>query len=96
MQACGRPDSLSFKETAFKLYREEGGWFRFWKGAQAIVSGCLPADAAYFTVYEIMKRHFKYNNEGIDIAQTAAIGASATFAHDFFIAPSDSKQRLVD
>jgi hypothetical protein len=64
---------------------------RFWKGAQAIVTGCLPADAAYFTVYELLKRQMGYNNEKFELLTTASIGAGATIAHDFFIAPSDSK-----
>lgn len=75
------------------LYREEGGGgiARFWKGAQAIICGCLPADAAYFTVYEMMKKTLKYNNDDFDLVTTAAIGATATIAHDFFITPGDSK-----
>jgi hypothetical protein len=55
------------------------------------VTGCLPADAAYFVVYELMKRHLNFNNEKIDLATTATIGATATIAHDFFITPGDSK-----
>ena len=64
---------------------------RFWKGAQAIVTGCLPADAAYFTSYEVMKRYFNYNNDDYEILKTGTIGAAATITHDLFIAPSDSK-----
>jgi solute carrier family 25 (mitochondrial iron transporter), member 28/37 len=76
------------------LYREEG-LFRFWKGAQVIASGCIPAHASYFTVYELLKRYFKYENQNFEIMQTAMIGALTTFAHDFFITPSDMiKQRL--
>ena len=40
-----------------------------------------------------MKRYFKYNNEDYDILKTGSIGAAATIAHDFFIAPSDSKNQ---
>ena len=64
---------------------------RFWKGAQVIASGCIPAHASYFTVYEFLKRYFRYKNESFEIVQTALIGALTTFAHDFFITPSDSK-----
>lgn len=53
--------------------------------------GCLPADAAYFTVYEIMKMQFGFNNDRFDLVNTAAIGAAATIVHDLFITPTDSK-----
>jgi hypothetical protein len=56
-----------------------------------MASGCVPAHACYFTVYELMKKHFEIKNEKYELAQTAAIGATTTFAHDFFISPSDSK-----
>jgi Mitochondrial carrier protein len=91
MQACGTSSSATFYQTACKLYREEGGFLRFYKGSQAIVTGCLPGDAAFFSVYEIMRRQFNYHNQKFDFFQTASIGAVATIAHDFFIAPSDSK-----
>lgn len=81
--------------TARILYKEEG-LFRFWKGAQVIASGCVPAHASYFTVYELMKRHFEIKNEKYEFIQTAAIGATTTFAHDFFISPSDSKPNFLN
>lgn len=64
---------------------------RFWKGAQVIASGCIPAHASYFTVYEVLKRYFHFKNEKYEVLNTAMIGALTTFAHDFFITPSDSK-----
>lgn len=87
MQASGQ--KLTFVKTANILYREEGLW-RFWKGAQVIASGCIPAHASYFTVYELLKRYFNFKNENYEVMQTACIGALTTFAHDFFISPSDS------
>jgi hypothetical protein len=89
VQACGSTTQGSLLHTCKLLYNE-GGFLRFWKGAQAIVTGCLPADAAYFTVYEMMRRHLRYNNDDFDIVKTATIGAAATLAHDFLITPSDS------
>jgi hypothetical protein len=56
-----------------------------------IASGCIPAHASYFTVYELLKRYFHYENQQYEILHTAMIGAMTTFAHDFFITPSDSK-----
>jgi solute carrier family 25 (mitochondrial iron transporter), member 28/37 len=88
LQASG--SRLTFFKTARILYQEEG-LLRFWKGAQVIASGCIPAHASYFTVYELLKRYFHYENEQYEILHTAMIGAMTTFAHDFFITPSDSK-----
>lgn len=76
--------------TAKILYKEEG-FFRFWKGAHVIASGCVPAHASYFTCYELLKQYFNFNNEHYEFFSTAMIGALTTFAHDFFITPSDSK-----
>lgn len=36
---------------------------RFWKGAQVIASGCIPAHASYFTAYEYLKQYFDFKNE---------------------------------
>ena len=57
-----------------------------------IASGCIPAHASYFTVYEYLKRHLQVKNEQYEVLATAMIGASTTVAHDFFIAPSDGKR----
>jgi hypothetical protein len=53
--------------TATILYREEG-LVRFWKGAQVIASGCVPAHASYFTAYELLKKYFNFKNEKFEIA----------------------------
>jgi hypothetical protein len=39
----------------------------------------------------MLKRLFNFNNDKYEVVQTASIGALTTFAHDFFITPSDSK-----
>jgi hypothetical protein len=65
------------------------GLARFWKGAQVIASGCVPAHASYFCMYEFLKKHFAYKNDKYEIVSTACIGSLTTFAHDFFIAPTD-------
>ena len=93
MQASGKK-SLKFLDTMSILRREEG-LLRFWKGAQVIASGCIPAHAAYFTSYELLKQKFHYKNEKYDFITTGIIGALTTFTHDFFITPADViKQRL--
>ncbi len=86
MQASG--GNLKFFETARILYRDEG-IIRFWKGAQVIASGCVPAHASYFTMYELLKRYFMVHNHQYELMNTLCIGSLTTFAHDFFIAPSD-------
>ena len=81
-------------KTARVLYKEEG-IKRFWKGANVVASGCIPAHAAQFCMYEVLKDQLDFKNEEYEFASTLAIGACTTFAHDFFIAPSDViKQRL--
>ena len=77
-------------QTADILYKDEG-IIRFWKGAQVIASGCIPAHASYFTMYEYLKRKFEFKNEKYELLTTASIGALTTFAHDFFITPCDGK-----
>jgi len=42
-------------------------------------------------MYELLKNYFQYKNESFEVVSTALIGALTTFAHDFFITPSDSK-----
>lgn len=61
-----------------------------------IASGCVPAHASYFTVYELLKRKFEVKNEKYQVFSTALIGALTTFAHDFFITPTDGKTIYID
>lgn len=54
-----------------------------------VASGCVPAHGAQFVIYEILKERLNFHNEHYNVLATMAIGASTTFAHDFFITPSD-------
>jgi len=46
-------------------------------------------------LYEFLKEKFNFHNEEYQMITTMGIGAASTFAHDFFIAPSDVvKQRM--
>jgi hypothetical protein len=72
------------------LYQDEG-LFRFWKGAQVMASGCVPAHASYFLAYEHLKMYLHFDNEHMNFSSTLFIGGFTTFAHDFFISPADSK-----
>ena len=58
-------------------------------------TGCIPAHALYFTVYESCKINFGVNKPGHHPAQAAMAGAIATICHDAIMTPMDVlKQRL--
>ena len=82
------------KNVASILYRDEG-LFRFWKGAQVMASGCIPAHACYFVMYERLKSYFNFDNSELNMRTTMFIGSTTTFAHDFFITPADGKLPFV-
>jgi hypothetical protein len=87
-------NKISSIRTAQILYHEEGV-LRFWKGANVVASGCMPAHASQFVLYEKLKDYLKFNNDKFNVYSTMLIGAASTFAHDFFQAPADLiKQRM--
>ena len=55
-------NTLSFTTTAKVLYKEEG-LLRFWKGANVVASGCVPAHGAQFVIYEYLKEKLNFHNE---------------------------------
>ena len=57
---------------------------RFWKGANVVASGCIPAHAAQFCLYEYLKEQLDFRNESLAVFSTLAIGGISTIAHDFF------------
>ena len=72
------------------LYKD--GWFsRFWKGSSVIAAGCIPAHAAYFSVYEYSKKLFGVNNSGFQFLASGLTGAFSTVFHDLIITPYDGK-----
>lgn len=78
------------RTVASILYKDEG-LFRFWKGAQVMASGCVPAHASYFLAYEHLKMYLNFDNDQLNFSKTMFIGSTTTFAHDFFITPADGK-----
>ena len=93
LQAMGSKKITSVR-TAQILYQEEG-ILRFWKGANIAASGCMPAHASQFCIYEFLKDLMQFKNEDFSVYNTMMIGAASTFAHDFFQAPADViKQRM--
>ena len=57
--------------------------------------GCIPAHAAYFSIYEWGKEFFGANRPGHHVLAAFASGGLATTAHDFIMTPLDVvKQRM--
>jgi len=88
---------FSAYQTARMLYNTEG-LSKFWRGASVLASGCVPAHAAYFTVYELAKLNllpkFHDKNDQIHPHAYALVGALATSVHDLILTPFDMlKQR---
>lgn len=81
---------LKFRNIINHLY-EEGGIRRFWKGSSVIATGCVPAHASYFTVYEYIKKHTGVENSGFQVLASGVTGACSTFFHDIVITPYDGK-----
>lgn len=92
MQASGRRFGVI---SLGKILYQEEGLFRFWRGMHIMAAGCVPAHSAYFLTYEKLKLALSFDNEELDFKKTMLIGGLTTFAHDFFVAPSDVvKQRM--
>lgn len=85
--------NLNFRTIIHHLW-QEGGIRRFWKGSSVIATGCVPAHAAYFSVYEFFKKHTGIDDHGTQIAAAMMTGACSTFFHDLVITPYDGK--LID
>lgn len=92
---CGKEISpLESWECAMRIIRNEGV-FRLWRGVTATFAGCLPAHAAYFTVYETNKKLLGVDKEGHHPLMAAVVGATAAISHDVFMTPFDTiKQRM--
>ena len=84
--------------AALKLARElkaKSGPLRLWRGMPVTMAGCVPAHAAYFSVYEAMKDSLRVNEPGHHPVEAALCGGTATMLHDVVMTPMDVvKQRL--
>lgn len=82
------------KEIISILYKR-GGIFNFWKGASVMASGCIPAHAAYFSIFETSKSYFiDKKDTSIHFYLFGLTGVLATVTHDLIITPFDVlKQR---
>ena len=101
----GGRGSLGMLASFEHMAAAEGG-FRMWRGGQTMLTGCVPAHAAYFSIYEGCKARFNRESSGgagaaaggeggnSAFASGAAV-ALATMAHDVIMTPMDCiKQRL--
>lgn len=68
---------------------------RLWRGVGTMFAACVPAHAAYFSIYEFAKDKTGANLPGHTPAAAALSGVLATLAHDSIMTPMDTvKQRL--
>ena len=76
------------------LVRAEG-FGRLWRGVSTMFVGCIPAHAAYFSIFEECKRLSGADQPGHHPLAAAGCGVVATLAHDSIMGPMDTiKQRL--
>lgn len=80
---------------AFKTLVNREGIARLWRGVGTMFLACVPAHAAYFSIYESTKQRLGANQPGHHPIAAAASGVLATLAHDSIMTPMDTvKQRL--
>jgi solute carrier family 25 iron transporter 28/37 len=84
-------DNNLTSKNIIRSLNKEGGMRRFWKGSSVIAGGCIPAHAAYFSIYEYMKVLSGVDNKGFQFFAPAITGACSTFFHDLVITPCDGK-----
>lgn len=82
-------------DSSFVSFVRREGMVRLWRGAPAVLLGCIPSHAAYFSAYELGKETLGVNAPGHHPLAAAATGALATMLHDGILTPMDvMKQRL--
>jgi len=93
-ERCGSTSPLQTWNCATRIVGREG-IFRLWRGVSAMFAGCVPAHAAYFSIFEGMKVLLGADQAGHRPLQAAGCGATAAFAHDMCMTPFDTvKQRM--
>lgn len=93
-EKCGSTSPFQTLTCAQRIIRSEG-IFRLWRGVTAMFIGCIPAHAAYFSIYESLKKIFELDKSGHYPVKAAICGATAAFFHDLILTPWDVvKQRL--
>jgi solute carrier family 25 iron transporter 28/37 len=72
------------------------GLARLWRGVEAILVGCIPAHALYFSAYEIVKAATRDpTTHEVTTWGSSLAGAAAVLGHDAVMTPLDTvKQRM--
>jgi len=105
--ACSCARCASPLDLALRLWRTHGG-FRLWRGVQTMFTGCIPAHATYFSIYEYLKPTFTTwlmqrarpavtggPSESMQAMGAGGAVAVGTMAHDMIMTPMDvCKQRM--
>ncbi len=93
-EKCGSISPMQTWNCASRIVEREG-IFRLWRGVSAMFAGCIPAHAAYFSLFESMKKATGADGEGHRPLAAAICGATAAFSHDLCMTPFDTvKQRM--
>lgn len=93
-ERCGSNSPTKIVLCAKRIVKRDG-LFRLWRGVTAMLAGCIPAHAAYFSVFESLKALLQIERSGHHPLRAAACGAAATFTHDMIMTPFDVvKQRM--
>mmetsp|Transcript_4050 Transcript_4050/g.4146 ORF Transcript_4050/g.4146 Transcript_4050/m.4146 type:complete len:322 (+) Transcript_4050:209-1174(+) len=91
---CGSNSPSKIVLCAKRIVHRQG-LMRLWRGVSAMFAGCIPAHAAYFSIYESLKAVLRVDEGGHRPLQAAMCGASATLSHDLIMNPFDVvKQRM--
>jgi solute carrier family 25 (mitochondrial iron transporter), member 28/37 len=86
---------LSASAASATLPQPTVGWTRLFRGIQAVMVGCVPAHALYFSSYEIVKAAFMKDDGRASTIGSSLAGAAAVTSHDLVMTPLDTvKQRL--
>jgi solute carrier family 25 iron transporter 28/37 len=87
--------ALAAGKTNTKSLSLSTGWWRLWRGVQAMMIGCIPAHALYFSSYEIVK-NLTLSKDGTATAWGSSLaGGVAVVFHDLIMSPLDTiKQRM--
>lgn len=93
-EKCGESNPMQTWNCATRIVQREG-IFRLWRGVSAMFAGCIPAHAAYFSLFEFMKEFLEIDKEGHHPIRAAICGATAALSHDICMTPFDVvKQRM--
>ena len=89
-EVCGSTEAQVWNCARNIVKRE--GILRLWRGVSAMFAGCIPAHAAYFSIYESSKSYLMFDSAGNLSSQhqpirAGACGAMASISHDLFMTP---------